>query len=1294
MTDLRAKFTLEGDASSLKRALEEARQAHLQAFAGAKAAIVPAQQALAEAQRHAQRMAQTLKSEGKSGEDFARWMQGAAVAVRAAKDQVESKTLALQAARKATAANAAAIVQAAQAERAAEAQALQAIRAVAVAREDAHRRALQQQREEAAALAAAWASRNAQVQAQSAKAALVLNAHHGEALEENKRRDALRPPPGPVEPPKPLRPRLGEGMQSISTQLDTLQTLGTRAAVLLTGLHGAGELAHLADEYTNIAARIKNASASAEEFRQGQAFVLAQATKNGQSLSEFGGFYARTAMEVRNLGRAQADAALLTSALSDSIRISGASAAQASSAMMMLDEAVAAGQLDGRQMRSILMETPRFAKALADGMGVNVGQLKKLSEEGALSLQVMLQALSSQQGKLASEAAKMPLTIGGAFTNLKSQFMAYVGQTNDATGASRLLSGAVNGLARNFEDVAGAAMTAAAGYGAARLALALLQRQAAARAAGGAAAGLASMLGLAGAGPVGLAIVGVTTALTVGVTAWELWGNAADRAAQKALAKKRSALQELKDFAGQLPEAREKALLEQVGRQAAADEARLKVLESGPHTNKGGLAAAAAGEAQELRAAIEEQRAMLSAADTKARDPSIPLTKARGDLGLDAVKFPGVDSMGKGTPKSLDLVSKESADRTVGFSSVWAAFADRTVLANGRLKVSFGEAALALENFYKGASSSADFNGVIAGLQQALQKPGGQGERLRALLESALVKREEAQRKELDGALAGLKKHAQDAENLFSSVSGQARLALANGQAVARMSAELAKDQGALSSIDAAASRGAMAQARAAAQLKLEQLDEEKKRRLSLAQVGGDQTRATAGEKVAEEERLRDKRLQELAAEAAAIKAAEVAAQRLVSARNATPTRRTRATPGRGVASAQTLAQEAAAAGQRSVDMRAIENERVTLAQATAEKIKTLREAEVEGVNAAEKQKQDIERQSALARRAILEDLQKSAEGQASSALERYKSYAAQVIDLDKQIVRNRLDTAASINALQRRDMDPKKQAQSLRDEMAQVQEAANAAAQNGDRAGALDLLSRKKGLVNELASVKGDGIDPKAMKDEAIAALTDIGAQADGIVREQRAEAAAAANEQKAVYLEMTRAVQQLAEQIAKLNAGEAMKLKAEVDTVSLQTAVQQIRDALAKETFKINVTANGVEGGAAAGLSPAAIAGAGQAPTRAAIAAAGQVQAAARPSLVERAVAPAMEAQDPAKVAARYRQGTGSYGDGGGLQGPFHQINVALANGGSATLYGRPADAADFARDVQKAADMVGTN
>ncbi len=212
MNDLKARFILSGDAASLKRSLEESRAAYLATFRDAHAAIAPANQALSEAQGHARRMALALKSEGKTGEDFARWMHGAAEAVKKAKDEVLAKTQALQNARQAVRDNASAIAQAAQAEQAAQ-QSAQAriiaqraaleasVKAEMAARDAAHRKALDPSREEVrarlevsrkiaddqkAAASAAEKSWNDKIRATAA----IRNADHQKALAETRQRSA------------------------------------------------------------------------------------------------------------------------------------------------------------------------------------------------------------------------------------------------------------------------------------------------------------------------------------------------------------------------------------------------------------------------------------------------------------------------------------------------------------------------------------------------------------------------------------------------------------------------------------------------------------------------------------------------------------------------------------------------------------------------------------------------------------------------------------------------------------------------------------------------------------------------------------------------------------------------------------------------------------------------------------------------------------------------------------------------------------------------------------------------
>ena len=83
------------------------------------------------------------------------------------------------------------------------------------------------------------------------------------------------------------------------------------------------------------------------------------------------------------------------------------------------------------------------------------------------------------------------------------------------------------------------------------------------------------------------------------------------------------------------------------------------------------------------------------------------------------------------------------------------------------------------------------------------------------------------------------------------------------------------------------------------------------------------------------------------------------------------------------------------------------------------------------------------------------------------------------------------------------------------------------------------------------------------------------IGDESEVVLREQRAEAQAAAEAQKATFEQLAAAVQRISVEIGKLNAGEAIRLKGEIDMASVTTAIEQVRAAFNAETFQIKVAA-----------------------------------------------------------------------------------------------------------------------
>ena len=85
----------------------------------------------------------------------------------------------------------------------------------------------------------------------------------------------------------------------------------------------------------------------------------------------------------------------VTDATARSLQISGAKAQEAASATLQLAQALGAGALRGEEFNAVNEAAPRLMKALADGLGVPVGKLKQLAEQGLLTTDVMTMALQS-----------------------------------------------------------------------------------------------------------------------------------------------------------------------------------------------------------------------------------------------------------------------------------------------------------------------------------------------------------------------------------------------------------------------------------------------------------------------------------------------------------------------------------------------------------------------------------------------------------------------------------------------------------------------------------------------------------------------------------------------------------------------------------------------------------------------------------------------------------------------------------------------------------------------------------
>jgi tape measure domain-containing protein len=253
-----------------------------------------------------------------------------------------------------------------------------------------------------------------------------------------------------------LRSQMQQAEQTVGGSLNGIKNIATQARGALIGFFAidkamdlAGAFIKTADAMALTAARLKLVTSSQAEYLSVQKDVYRIAQQNSIGLDEMAQLYAKLHDPVKRLGGTTAETTKITESFALALRVGGASTTEAASATLQFAQAMASGRLNGDEFRSIAEASPRFMKALAEGMGVPIEQLKKMSGEGKLTADVVGNALMKSLGALQQEAQSIPDTVGGAFTRLKNDVAVFAVELNGVTNSTGTLAETI-GLAADW----------------------------------------------------------------------------------------------------------------------------------------------------------------------------------------------------------------------------------------------------------------------------------------------------------------------------------------------------------------------------------------------------------------------------------------------------------------------------------------------------------------------------------------------------------------------------------------------------------------------------------------------------------------------------------------------------------------------------------------------------------------------------------------------------------------------------------------------------------------------------
>ena len=212
-------------------------------------------------------------------------------------------------------------------------------------------------------------------------------------------------------------------------------------------------LATTADSYTNLSTRINIATREGGDFTSAMAGVHQVALMTNSSLDATGSLFTRLNAVGKDMGMTQQQALNLTKTVTQAIQIGGGSAQASEAAVQQFIQAMQGGVLRGEEFNSIMENGFGVAEALARGLGVTTGELRKMAEAGELSAERVAKALQSQAGEVQKTYDQFPTTITNALQKIATSWQILIGEMDQSNGASATVADWLVTIADNMDIV-------------------------------------------------------------------------------------------------------------------------------------------------------------------------------------------------------------------------------------------------------------------------------------------------------------------------------------------------------------------------------------------------------------------------------------------------------------------------------------------------------------------------------------------------------------------------------------------------------------------------------------------------------------------------------------------------------------------------------------------------------------------------------------------------------------------------------------------------------------------------
>lgn len=247
--------------------------------------------------------------------------------------------------------------------------------------------------------------------------------------------------------------------KSIDTTESSMLSLSRVAVALGTAL-SIKQVSEYADAWATVNNKLSNSLRPSEQLADvtQRVFDITQQTRG--SLDATASLYARLERATRQYGTSAGDLAKLTTIINQGFVVSGATAQEAENAIIQLSQGLSSGALRGEEFNSVNEQGNRLIVALADSMGVSIGEMRNMAAQGKLTTDVVVNGLLSQGAVIGKEFANTTTTISQALQVAGNNVTKFFGENSTVKSFAAVFSKSIISASENLGALSNALMVA------------------------------------------------------------------------------------------------------------------------------------------------------------------------------------------------------------------------------------------------------------------------------------------------------------------------------------------------------------------------------------------------------------------------------------------------------------------------------------------------------------------------------------------------------------------------------------------------------------------------------------------------------------------------------------------------------------------------------------------------------------------------------------------------------------------------------------------------------------------